>query len=205
MVFAKAYSLVAQEMPRLRQSYLSFPFPRLYQHPESAAIVSVVKEYQGEEALFFARLRAPDRQSLSGLSGYLRHLKTVPFHEVSAFRQALRCARLWRPLRRLVWWCGLNLFGARRAHHFGTFGISVYSSLGVDSLHPLAPSTVVLNYGPIAPDGQVDVRLVYDHRVLDGMVVARALRRLEEVLTGPIVHELQGMADTTAGDRREAA
>jgi hypothetical protein len=179
---------------------MSFPFPHLYEHPESVATVAIERHYEGEKAPFFADLRAPDRQSLVGLDGHLRHYKCAPLREVSAFRQALRFGRLWRPLRRLAWWYGLNGSGPRRARRFGTFGISVYSSLGVDSLHPLAPVTTLLNYGPIALSGRVDVRLVYDHRVLDGAVVGRSLLRLEEVLTGPIVEELLDLAGWPAAD-----
>ena len=47
-----------------------------------------------------------------------------------------------------------------------------------------------LNYGVFAPDGTVDVRFVYDHRVMDGAVVARALQTFEEILTGTTVDEL---------------
>ena len=46
----------------------------------------------------------------------------------------------------------------------------------------------------IATDGTVTVRLVYDHRVLDGAAVARALARLEEVLRGAVVAELRTMS-----------
>ena len=42
--------------------------------------------------------------------------------------------------------------------------------------------TTTLNYGVIAEDGTVDVRLIYDHRVLDGATIARALGELETVL-----------------------
>jgi pyruvate/2-oxoglutarate dehydrogenase complex dihydrolipoamide acyltransferase (E2) component len=86
-------------------------------------------------------------------------------------------------------WIGLNI-GRQRANFFGTFAISVYSALGADSLRPLAPCTVVLNYGVFAPDGTVDVRFNYDHRVMDGAVVARALQSLERILTETIVGEL---------------
>jgi hypothetical protein len=189
-LFAKAYSRIAVENPRLRQSYLSFPYPRLYQHAESVATISVERTYQGDDAIFFARLKAPDRQSLSGLDEHLRRWKTAPVEEVAPFRNALRFTRLPRLLRRLGWWIALNAYGPRREKHFGTFGISVYSSLGVDSLHPIAPMTTVLNYGRIADDGQVDVRIVYDHRVLDGAIIARTLLRLEEVLCGDMVAEL---------------
>ena len=34
------------------------------------------------------------------------------------------------------------------------------------------------------------VKLIYDHRVLDGAYVARRLRDIEEVLNGAILHEL---------------
>src|SRR5437870_737193 len=46
-LFAKAYGLVAAENPRLRQSYLSFPYPRLYEHAESVATISVERTYEG--------------------------------------------------------------------------------------------------------------------------------------------------------------
>ncbi len=189
-LFAKAYARVAAANPRLRQSYLSFPYARLYQHPYSIATIALERTYGGEEAVFFNRLRAPDEQALAALDEHLRHWKTAPIHKVRAFRQALRVTRLPRPLRRLAWSLALNVSGRLREKHFGTFGISVYSSLGVDSLHPIAPTTALLNYGRITAEGEVDVRLVYDHRVLDGAVVGRALLRLEEVLRVDMVREL---------------
>ena len=91
-------------------------------------------------------------------------------------------------------WLGLNMPRARPVQ-FGTFALSVYSSLGAESLHPLSPLTTTLNYGVIKSDGTVSVRLIYDHRVFDGATAARALARLEEVLTGPILAELREMAD----------
>jgi pyruvate/2-oxoglutarate dehydrogenase complex dihydrolipoamide acyltransferase (E2) component len=52
----------------------------------------------------------------------------------------------------------------------------------------------LLNYGIIEPDGAVSVRIIYDHRVMNGATVARALNRLEEILTTTIVEELREMA-----------
>jgi hypothetical protein len=189
-LFAKAYGKVAAENPRLRQSFLSFPYHRLYEHAQSVAIISVERSYQGQDAIFFGRLRAPDAQPLAQLDEHLRRWKTAPIQEIGAFRQALRFASLPRPLRRLAWWYAMNVSAARREKHFGTFGISVYSSLGVDSLHPIAPMTTLLNYGRISADGVVDVRIIYDHRVLDGASIGRALLRLEEVLRTEMVAEL---------------
>ena len=59
----------------------------------------------------------------------------------------------------------------------------------------LSPLTTTLNYGVIAADGSVDVRIIYDHRVLNGSTVARALASLEAELTGPTLAELRSMAD----------
>ena len=102
-------------------------------------------------------------------------------------------AGLPRPLRRFIWWLGLNI-GRQRGNYFGTFGLSVYSALNVESFHPLSPLTSVVNYGPIDANGEVNVRIIYDHRVLDGATIGRALARLEEILNGPIVEELRRLA-----------
>ena len=63
------------------------------------------------------------------------------------------------------------------------------ASLGAGR-HILSPLTTTINYGTLEPDGTLDVRLTYDHRVLDGATVARALAALEEVLHDEIRHEL---------------
>ena len=96
------------------------------------------------------------------------------------------------PLRRLIWWLGLNI-GRQRGNYFGTYGITVYSGLGAESLHPISPLTAVLNYGVIAKDGTVAVRIMYDHRVLDGSMVARVLGEIEKKLTGPVLAELKAL------------
>jgi hypothetical protein len=43
----------------------------------------------------------------------------------------------------------------------------------------------------ISPDGDVNVRMYWDHRVMDGAVVARALAQLERTLNGEIADELR--------------
>ena len=80
-----------------------------------------------------------------------------------------------------MWWICLNI-GRQRGNYFGTFGVSVYSALNAELLHPLSPLTSLLNYGVMSSDGVLDVRIIYDHRVMNGATVARALTRLEEIL-----------------------
>jgi hypothetical protein len=190
-IFTKAFSLVAARWPELRRAYLSFPAPHLYEHPVSVASIAIERKFQDEDAVFFGYIATPEQRSLMELDVQLQHLKEQPIDKIGSFRRVVRISSLPRPVRRLIWWAGLNTWGRKRAHYFGTFGVSVYASLGAASLHPLSPGTSTLNYGVIDAQGQVDVRLIYDHRVLDGATVARALADLEQTLCGEIVNELR--------------
>ena len=95
--------------------------------------------------------------------------------------------------------------GLKRSKRFGTFGLSSYGALGAEQIHPISPLSTTLTYGPIDPvTGRVIVKLIYDHRVLDGAYVARRLRDVEEVLNGPILAELrEGLS--ASGSEGEAA
>jgi pyruvate/2-oxoglutarate dehydrogenase complex dihydrolipoamide acyltransferase (E2) component len=190
-IFTKAYALVAADVPELRRAYVKFPWAHLYEYPASAAYVTVERDYGGEKAVFGYRVKDPAALSIRQLADQLNYAATAPVEEVKTFRRALAVAGYPRPVRRLLLWIALNV-GRQRANYAGTFAVSVYSGLGAESLHPLSPWTTLLNYGVIAADGGCDVRVVYDHRVLDGANVARALAKLEAVLCGPVVAELRG-------------
>lgn len=196
-LFVKAYAQVARQMPELRRAFLSFPYARLYEHPFSIASIAVERDFQKEHAVFFAQLYGSENQPLVALEDHLRYFKEAPVETVGQYRLALRVSRMPLPLRRLLWWISLNCSGEQRAR-MGTFGISVYSGLGAESLHPLSPLTTTLNYGVIQADGNVAVRLIYDHRVLDGSTVARALALLEDTLLSTTLNELR---TTPLGDR----
>jgi hypothetical protein len=191
-VFAKAFALVAREFPPLRRAYCKFPRPHLYEYPASAAAITIEREYCGERAVFVEQVKDPAGRPLAEVARVIRTAAGAPVESVKSFRRALRVAALPRVARRLLWWLGLNI-GRQRANYFGTFAISAFSALGADCLHPVSPWTTLLTYGPIAEDGSVDVRLVFDHRVLDGATVGRVLARLEEVLDGPVADELAAL------------
>lgn len=193
-LFTKALALVSVEYPELRRAYLSFPWARLYEHSESIASVAIEREYKGENGVFFAHFVAPEKIGLLELETELRRLRTAPIESVPDFQICLSICRLPTMLRRFAWWYITNFRGYRKATWLGTFGVSVYSSLGAESLHPLSPVTSTLNYGVIHDNGDVQVRLIYDHRVMDGATVARALGRLEQVLNGEILAELRSLA-----------
>jgi len=142
-----------------------------------------------EVEVFAGSIKNPASRSLPELVEILRRFNEAPLAEIKEVRRVLMFGRLPWPLRRSLMWLGLNI-GRQRANFFGTFALSVYSALGAESLRPLAPCPVVLNYGFMAPDGSVNVRFNYDHRVMDGGTVARALQSFERILTEAIVGEL---------------
>jgi hypothetical protein len=189
-LFLKAYALVGRQIPELRRIYIPYPWPHFYEHPQSIASVSLERDYQGEKAVLFGHLRGPDNQALPALDHALTRYKEEPLEKFGMFRRALLVSRFPWPLRWLAWWLSLNFSGHKRASRIGTFGLSVYSGLGAESLHPLAPLTTLLNYGVIHDDGRVTARIIYDHRVMDGSTVARALVLLEQTLNTEIVAEL---------------
>ena len=189
-LFLKAYGLVATRFPELRRAYLGFPKPRLYEHPYNIASLAVERCYRGEYEVFFGQIRAPENQPLVALEAHLRKYKESPVEQVSLYRRALRVSRFPGPVRRLMWWYALNMSGPGRAHRLGTFGLSTYSALGAQSLHPLSPLSTTLNYGPVRENRTVAVRIVYDHRAMDGCTVARALAALEEVMNGELLQEM---------------
>jgi hypothetical protein len=188
-IFTKAYGLLSDELPMLRRAYVKLPTPRLYEYPVSTASIVIERNFGDEMAILTLLMLDPAKLSVSEIGRQIRHAKTAPVAEIISFQRMLDLARWPMPLRRLIWWLGLNI-GRQRGNYFGSFGITVYSGLGAESLHPLSPLTATLNWGVIGDDGRVAVRIMYDHRVLDGSQVARTLERLEEKLTGAMVAEL---------------
>jgi hypothetical protein len=170
---------------------MRLPRPRLYEHPVTVASVAVERRCADEDAVFFAHLRQPETLALTEIDERLKQHKDMPIESIGGLRRQVRTARMPGLLRRAVWWLGLNAWGRKRAHFFGTYGVSVYSGLGATSLHPLSVLTSTLTYGVIGDDGGVDVRIIYDHRVMDGSTIARALADLENVLRHEIVAELR--------------
>ncbi len=197
-LFTKAYALVAAGRPELRRAYLTFPWPHLYEHPISIASIAIERRLEEEEAVLFVQVRGPEHHDPEQIDRYLKECKDLPIERVGTFRRALRVSRLPWPLRWLLWWLALNFSGYKRARNLGTFGVTVYSGLGAEALHPLSILTTTLNYGVIAEDGTVDVRLIYDHRALDGANVARALAELERVLNHELPQLLLSSARTPA-------
>lgn len=189
-LFLKAFGVASQQHPELRQALLSFPWTRCYEHPFSVASVAIERKYEGEAAVFFGQVQSPESQPLKTIDQHLKQYKSDPIETIGTYRRLIQITRWPKILRRFGWWMTLNWTGEKRAKRLGTFGMSVYSSLGASSLHPLSPLSFLLNYGVMDEHGKVSVRLVYDHRIVDGAIVARALATMESILTGPLLDEM---------------
>jgi hypothetical protein len=192
-IFTKAYALVCARRPELRRAYLNFPWPRLYEHSANIATIAVERRVGDEDGVFFMPIADPDRRPLLVLDAYLRRCKEDTLDAITWFREALKFGRLPRPLRRAILWWRTQVSGPRRAYYLGTFGVSVTAGLGATQLSLRSPVTTVLHYGQFDRQGELDVRITFDHRVLDGGTVARAMADLEAVLLNEILAELDGL------------
>jgi hypothetical protein len=189
-LFMKAYGIVCQRHPQLRWALVSWPWEHIYEHPLSVCGAVIEREHCGEHILLGVQIRAPENKALNEIDEYLNRVKQTPIGEIGYYRRVFFIARLPKWLRRFMWWQTLHLSGYKRAKRLGTFGLSSYGRLGAEQIHPLGPLTTLLTFGPISSNGDVVVKIVYDHRVLDGADVARWLVEMEQVLQAELIAEM---------------
>jgi hypothetical protein len=198
-IFVRAYGLLAKEHPHLRQVYVPFPWPRIYEHESSHCSLTVEREWNGEPILLTAKIRRPEESPLIEIDAAIRRFRDDPIESIPEFARLLNYARLPRLLRRLSLWSALSLYAPKRIKLFGTFMFSSLGNFGVEQVHPIALVTTHLSVGPIDSAGSATARIVYDHRVMDGRDISRAFVDLESILNGPVLAELRAMV------RKEAA
>ena len=120
----KAFALTALRRPALRTSYLTFPWPRLYEHAYNVAVLPIERRVGEEDAVLFIQLWKPEDKSLAALNAEIRDGKTCPLKKLPLYRIGRRLTLFPRPMRRLAWWFGLNVNGYWRMVQFGTFGVT---------------------------------------------------------------------------------
>jgi len=197
MIFIKAFGIVATRHPVLRQMYLRWPWPHIYQHPTSVAMVATHRDFRREPWLFWSRFNRPEAKSLLELQGMLDRYQTEPVEVV--FPWQLKLSALPTPVRRVLWSWTFHVGGPARVRRAGTFFLTTIAGQGAEIQHPPAFLTANATYGPINDQGRSRVTIAYDHRLMDGRLVAGVLAEIEEVLSGPIAHELQSMKVATTG------
>lgn len=197
-MFVKAFALVAVEVPELRRAYLRFPWAHLYEFAESTACVMQAREFAGDVGVLPIRLRKPEGFPLSALTDMIRIATTSPIED-SRFNKALiAISRLPVFLRRLIWIVCLNIPRLRR-HSLGTYAVSSAARWQAELGTSRTPLPCLLSYGASDREGNVRVRLSFDHRIFDGALAGRILSRLDEVLNTAILEELRQQAKREAG------
>ncbi|MEW4561843.1 hypothetical protein AB1K70_04915 [Bremerella sp. JC770] len=191
ITFLRAYALAAEEFPSLRRTYLSWPWPHLYEHPETVGNVVVSREVSGDRWLFFAPIAGAETFSLERQQGLLERYQSGPVEEV--FKNQVRLAHFPFYVRRLLWWLRFHWMRGKRIKRLGTFAVTTVAGQGVTILDPRAPVTSTLTYGPMNEAGQCDVAIAYDHRVMDGKEVADILNATERIMQTRMVQEFHDL------------
>jgi hypothetical protein len=189
--FLKAYALVARETPLLRSWLVGRLRPRLATASQSVATLAVNRVEDGADRLFFARLAAPDSLPLVAVQAFIDRHATAPVDEV--FRRQLELELVPGWLRRTILRWNMNSTSPKRPGRIGTFSMSSLAGFAAGNhFHPTL-CTTSLCQGPLDEAGRCRVTLIADHRVLDGVTVARALEQLEAVLAREIATELRSL------------
>lgn len=200
-IFIKAWAMVSERRPELRRLFVPRPVNRIFESDRPIATLVIERDLQGEPALLPGRIIDPVALTLIEIHNRLRRYKDEPIESIREFRHALRFARFPRFARRALMEIAVNWSAQWRAQRVGTFGVSVTAGYGASTLMVLSPCTTTLHYGSFEADGSLPMRLTFDHRVLDGAVVARALVDLEGILHTEIFDEVRRLATLSPVDR----
>jgi hypothetical protein len=192
-IFAKACALTAREFPELRRAYFKWPWPRLYEYPDSIATITINREHNGEACVLPLLVMDPASLPIHTIDTVINRYVQSPVTEVRAFQRAIAVGKLPGVLRRPMMWAGYNM-PRWRANYFGTFAVTSVAFKGSELLYVPTLTTSLLTFGVFGPDGRTPVRMVIDHRVMDGMEFAAILARLEAIMNGPILQELRSEA-----------
>ncbi len=183
-ILAYAYGSVCREIPELRDVYVARPFPYMYRHPEPIASITMHRPTSPETPhlgrLVWGRFVCSESTNLQTYQDQLDAWNSMPIEQI--YPDALRLERRLTPIRRLQWYLLMRWTGRKRAKHLGTFSISSLGHLGaLNGYHPLV-ATTSLAMGPVSENQLTDVVLLCDHRVVDGVLAAKALEMLEKRL-----------------------
>lgn len=190
VLYMKAYATAAAEIPALRQCYVGFPWGHLYQHDHVVCMLTVSREYEGEERLFFARFGNPQNHSLDELQRRYDYYRRGPVTEIKQFRHQIKFAKAPQLIRSLGYWVMFNLWPSKRASHVGTSGMSLSGYKGVFGNRHLGPLTTILGIDPFPRKGVSRLLFTFDHRVMDGTPAVEALHAIQYFLNTSVRDEL---------------
>lgn len=200
VLFMKAYAIVSERNPKLRQIYAPLPFPHIYTHPQNVALVTIMRVVDGEPRLYFARFSRPEEVPLVKLQEEYNEFRKMPIEQLRHFkRQDLLASMPWM-VRKLVWGLLTHVWPSKRAANIGTFGLSLSGFKANVGFFHLGPNTTVLGCDPFPRKGKNRVTLTFDHRILDGKPAADALDGLQRAFANEITGELQDLVAEAGQD-----
>jgi len=204
VLFMKAYAQVCADNPQLRQTYVTMPWPHLYEHHQNVCMMTMAREHAGEERLLFARFNEPDRRPLPELETQYAKYRKDPVDSIKQFRHQIMFARCPAAVRRFAWWSLFNLWPQKRASHMGTFGISFSGHRGTQGAMHLGPNTTTIGVDPLPRNGQSFFLYTFDHRVIDGSPATEFMQQTMRKLNTTISQELAAMAGVDAESLKPA-
>ena len=190
----KALAAVGEYHPVLKQGYVSFPWGHLYEHHQSVAMMTMSRQYQGEERLLFARFNEPNNHTLIELQEQYDYFRKAPVDEIKQFKHQIMFAKCPSMLRRFAWWALYNVWPIKRAFHMGTFGMSISGHRGAYGNKHLGPNTSTIGVDPMPKGGISKVLFTFDHRVIDGAPATEIVLQTRHILNTAIRQELAKMA-----------
>ena len=197
-IFFKGWAIVSAKIPELRRCYVKYPWPRLYEHPSDVGCIVLTRPLEGDDALHFLPIRDPASRSLEYLDERFAVARRSPLEDITAFQRQVMLAKLPFFIRRPLFHLGQHLMPRMRIRAIGTYGMSCLASLDSSTLMTWTPWTTMIHYTPFDDDDSLLFRTLFDHRVIDGVILAKAGQELYETLNGPILEEVKSM-------RRKAA
>ncbi len=137
-LISKAYGIVSAREPVLRRCYMSFPWPRFFENPKTIATLNIGRRVGEESVVLHANIRSPENRTLPEIDAIVHHYMHTPVEEIDSYRRTVRVSYLPGFMRRRLMWAALNLFGRRRCHNFGTFGLTSVAGQGAGPLESRA-------------------------------------------------------------------
>ena len=131
-LFAKGFALVAREIAPLRQVYVGFPTPRIFEYHESFVSIAYELNVEGEAIVLPVRIRRADQIPLTGFRYKLDEMRDGYLARRGFYRILEVLSHFPVLIRRPIWWIVLEsptpaetLFWHLRHHVSGVLGAAM--------------------------------------------------------------------------------
>jgi hypothetical protein len=197
-IFIKAGALAAKKQPVLRQCYMPFPWPHIYEHPRCVTNMIIEREWRNENVVFADLIEEPENKSLREIDRQIQAAKRKRIEGHRRFHTLIEGTRYPLPIRRLFWRIVLYVSGRLRMEAIGTASINSMRSRSAQVTQSFTLHTFSFVVTPPGKDGDMTVQVFVDHRLIDGVMVVRVLREIELALHDQILNELRQEAVSSA-------